>query len=148
MARAPSPDGLWIAAVYDSSWTDGGFVTTFTETVEIARPDEKASSCPSAGTVFAMDAIDPHEPIALIWTGPRSLEITIPNDADVGTQTSAFEDLGISYKYVPDDPIERACWKQWRSLPSEEVVRLMSGPAAAENFDMFFAKCHAEAGTR
>lgn len=74
--------------------------------------------------------------------------ITIPNDADVDTPKSAFEDVAVSYKYIPDDPIERACWKQWRSLPSEEAVRLTSGPAGVENFKMFFAKCRAEASTK
>jgi hypothetical protein len=148
LARAASPDGKWVASVYDSSWTDGGFVTTFTDTVEITRPDEKVSPCPSAGTVFAMDGVDADDPIVVTWTGPRNLEVTIPNKAEVDTQKTAFSDVRISYKYVPDDPVERACWAKWRALPSEEWIRLTMGPDAVEKSNMFFARCRAEAGTR
>lgn len=98
LAREISPDGAWIATVYHSSWSDGGFVTTITDTVEIMRPDEPASPCPSAGTVFAMDAVRPHSPIAVTWTGPRRLEVRVPNDAEAGPRKASFADVAISYQ--------------------------------------------------
>ncbi len=147
LARATSPDAVWVATAYDSSWTDGGFVTTFTATVEITRPDEKTSPCPSDGTVFTMDAVPFHGPMTVSWTGPRNLDVTIPNDAWIYRQEPAFADVAIAYKYVPDDPIERACWKKWRSLPSDQMLKRRSGPDAVENSKMFFVRCRAEAGT-
>ena len=84
---------------------------------------------------------DVQKPLAVTWTRQRNLEITIPNDAWAGKQQLAFADVIISYKYVPDDPVERACLKRWRSLPVEEMVRRSSSPS--ENISSFRASCHA-----
>jgi hypothetical protein len=148
LARATSPDGAWVATIYNNICSDGAFVTTIDDTVEITRPEEKASPVPSNGTVFGMDdrPFDIEKPLAVTWTGPRGLEVTIPNDAWAGKQASAFADVVISYKYVPDDPIERACLKQWRSLPTEEMVRRSLMPS--ENIKVFLATCHTEGGPK
>jgi len=99
---------------------------------------------PEAGrTVFGMDTIHP-KPLAVRWTAQRSLEVTIPNDALVGKQEIAFADITISYKYIPDDPVERACLKKWYSQPTDEQVRRMLSPN--ENLKVFVAKCRAEGG--
>jgi hypothetical protein len=144
LARATSPDGTWVASIYNNICSDGGFVITIDDTVEITRPNEDASPIPSTGTVFGMDdhPLDVQTPLAVMWTGQRNLEVTIPNDAWAGKQESAFADVIISYKYVPDDPVERACLKQWRSLPSEEMVRRSLSPT--DNVEAFLANCHAK----
>jgi hypothetical protein len=146
LARAISPDGAWVAAIYNNICSDEAFVTIVENTVEITRPNEKASPAPSTGTVFGMDdrPSDIEKSLAVTWTAPRNLEVTIPNDALAGKQELAFADVVISYKHVPDDPIERACLKQWRSLPTEEMVRRSFVPT--ENIKAFLAKCHAEGG--
>ena len=66
----------------------------------------------------------------------------MPNDAWAGTQESSYADVTISYKYVPDDPVERSFLKQWQSLPSEEWARRSFSPT--DNIKAFLAKCHAE----
>jgi hypothetical protein len=66
------------------------------------------------------DGVGAHAPLTATWTAPRGLEITLPNDASVGTQKQAFGDIAISYRYIPDDPLERACLRKWRSLPFDE----------------------------
>jgi hypothetical protein len=148
LAQALSPDGAWVATIYNNICSDGWFVTTISDTVEISRPDEKASSVPSRGTVFGMDdspyGVD--KPFALAWKGMRIIEVTIPNDAWAGKQDEAFDDVDIIYRYIPDDPVERACLKQWRSLPTEEMVRRSSSPT--ENIKSFLAQCHAERGAQ
>lgn len=147
LARATSSDGAWAATVYENVCSDGGFVTIASNTVEITPPNQKTSPFPSDDTMVFGTGGDPVQgPMALRWTGPKNLEITLPNDAWIGRQKSSFADLTISYKYVPDDPAERACLKQWRSLPSDEEVRRSLSPT--ENIRVFLAKCRAEGGSR
>lgn len=143
-AEAPSPDGLWTARFYQNV-CGGGFGTTYVDdTVEIARPNEAPHPLPTVGVAFEMH--DPSygqpRPMALKWLSARELEITIPNDASAGMQRSTFGDFAISYKYTPDDPVERACLKQWRAFPTDEMVRRSS--SATENMQAFLAKCEAE----
>jgi hypothetical protein len=47
----------------------------------------------------------------------------------------------ITYKYA-DDPVARACLKQWRSLPDDERVKRSDSPT--ENITVFLAKCEAD----
>ena len=148
LAQAPSPDGAWVAAIYNNICSDGAFVTTIDDTVEITRPDEPSSPVPSTGVVFGMDdrPYDTKKPLAVTWLDRRSLEVTIPNDAWAGKQELAYADVTITYKYVPDDPVERACLKQWRSLPTQDQVR--RSQSATENIRAFLSKCEAESRPR
>jgi hypothetical protein len=143
-SQATSPDGVWVATLYYNVCSDGAFVTTVTDTVEIKRPNDQSTPIPSAGTVFGMDDHPYGVPktLAVRWTAPRHLEVTIPNDAWAGRQESAFADIAVSYKYDPDDPAERACLKEWRSLPTDEMVRRNFSPT--EGIKAFLARCHAE----
>src|SRR6266850_4209655 len=78
---APSP------TLYNNICSDGAFVTTISDSVEVTRRNEPATPMPVAGrTVFGMDdhPYDVPKPLAVRWTAQRSLEITIPNDALVG----------------------------------------------------------------
>jgi hypothetical protein len=148
LARAMSPDGAWVATVYDNWWTDGGFVTEIFATVEITRPDEKTSSCPSTGTVLAMDAVPTVGPIAVRWTAPRTLDISIPKNEQIGKQEPAYADVAISYRYAADDPVEAACWKRWQALPGGEGAKLQKGSDGIVDAEAFLAKCRAEIGAR
>jgi hypothetical protein len=142
-AEVPSPDGSWTARFYQNV-CGGGFGTTYVDdSVEIARPDEAPHPLPTVGVVFEMHDryYSQPRPMALQWLSAQELEITIPNDVAAGTQQSTFGDLAISYKYTPDDPIERACLKQWRALPTDEMVRRSQSPT--ENQKAFLAGCKA-----
>jgi hypothetical protein len=144
LSQAASPDGVWTARIYYNVCSDGYFVTTVSNTVEVRPADKGTSSIPSEGVVFGMDVgpYDQGKPLAAKWTGARNLEITIPNDAWAGRQASNFADVSISYRYVSDDPVERACLRQWRSLPSEVQVRRSQSPT--ENLRAFLARCNAK----
>jgi len=87
LSQAISPDGAWVATLYNNICSDGAFVTTIGDTVEITRPNEPATPMPAAGsTVFGM-ADPPYgvpKPLAVRWTAQRSLEITIPNGLSPG----------------------------------------------------------------
>jgi hypothetical protein len=146
LTRAISVGGAWAATLFENICSDGGFVTYASNTVEIARPDAKMSPMPSDATAFAMESDADQRPLALAWTGPRRLEITLPNEVRVGLNRSSFADATVIYKYVPDDPVERACLKQWRALPGDEIVR--RSLSASENLTVFLAKCHAAAGPK
>jgi hypothetical protein len=147
LVQAASPDDAWVATFYYNVCSHGAFVTTVTDTVEITRPNEEAAWTPSAATVFGMDdlALGAEKPLAVTWTGLRNLEVTIPNDAWAGEQQTAYADVTITYKYLPDEPIERACLKQWRALLIEDLAR--RSPLANENMRTFVAKCKGEASS-
>jgi hypothetical protein len=147
LGQAVSPDGAWVATVYYNVCAPGPLVTAVSDTVEIARPSEKPTPVPSPATVFGMDDhYEDSKPISAAWIGPRNLEITIPNDAAAGKQDTTFADVTISYKYIPDDPAERVCLKQWRSLPTQERVRRSFSPT--ENIKAFLSRCKAESTAR
>ena len=78
---APSP------TLYNNICSDGAFVATISDSVEVTRPNEPATPMPAAGsTVFGM-ADPPYgvpKPLAVRWTAQRSLEITIPNGLSPG----------------------------------------------------------------
>jgi len=145
LSQSEAPDHAWVATIWNSVCSDGWFVTTIDDTVEIRTPNEPAAPVPT-GVVFGMDdhPFGVQKTLAVRWIAPRSLEITIPNDAWAGVQKSTFGDVTITYKYVPDDPVERACLRVWRSLPTEEMVRRSQSPT--DNIKAFVAKCHAEGG--
>ncbi len=138
-AEAVFLDGSWVARFYQN--VCGEFGTYVDDTVEIARPNEAAPHVPTVGVVV-FEMMDQPGPMALRWLNARELEVTIPNDVWAGGQQSSFADLTISYRYIPDDPVERACLKQWRSVPIEEMVRRSS--SATENGKAFLARCVAE----
>jgi hypothetical protein len=147
LGQAVAPDGAWVATVYYNVCTAEPFVTTVSDTVEVVRPSEKPTPVPSPATVFGMDDhYGDSKTISAAWIGARNLEITIPNDAAAGKQDSTFADITVSYKYVPDDPAERVCLRQWRSLPTEEMVRRNSYPT--ENIKAFLSRCKAESTAR
>ena len=147
-AEAVSPDGSWVARFYQNACGRGFGTDYVDDTVEVARPNEAAHPVPTVGVVFEMQDhfYDQPKPMALRWLNTNEIEITIPNDTWASTQQSTFGDLVISYRYTPDDPIERACLKQWRTLPTDEMVRRSS--SATENMKAFLARCHAESASR
>jgi hypothetical protein len=53
-----------------------------------------------------------------------------------------FVDIAISYRYVPDDSVERECRKEWYSMPAAEAVRRMQSPN--DGLTAFVARCRTE----
>jgi hypothetical protein len=139
LSRAISPDNAWIATVYDNVCSSCPLTTCdfVVETVEVTLPNEDPSPIPSTGTVFTMtpDTYQVEKPPSVSWTGRRTLEITIPNLTWAGKQETAYADLNVTYVYVPDDPVGRACVKEW----FDEMTRRMQFPS--ESIPEFLAKC-------
>ena len=143
-AEEISPDGARAARLYQNV-CGGGFGTGYVDfTVEIARPDERPPRVQAADAVFEMadDGDDKPEPMTLRWLDEKKLEIAIPTGVRAGRQQETYENLTISYRYLNDDPIERACIQRWRSLPINEQVHQSMSPK--ENMTAFLAQCHAE----
>lgn len=144
LSRAPSPDGKWVATFFDNV-CGAGFVTNSFSSVELTLPNEPNSRDPSdVRTVFAMDDLVDPKIAAVTWTGSRTLQVTIPNDAWIGEQKSTFADVAISYKYVPDDPIERECLNRLRSLSIKKTYEELQ----KQDRDADMARCRAEGGPK
>jgi hypothetical protein len=114
-----SPDDAWVAFVQEDMCSDGYFVTTITDTVQLV-------CCDAAGAVqltwhpdkprhendvFALDEHGQPENRPLTrWLSPQKLQITVPNKSLIGFQKSSYEGIEIVIKYEPDDPVERERW--------------------------------------
>src|SRR5258706_9969827 len=49
LSQAMSPDGAWVATLYNNICSDGAFVTTISDSVEVTRRNEPATPMPVAG---------------------------------------------------------------------------------------------------
>jgi hypothetical protein len=142
-SRATSPDGKWVATFFDNV-CGAGFVTIVFSSVELAPANEMNSRNPSTPNVFEMDDFADPKIAAVTWTGPRALQITVPNNAWIDEQESTFAGVTISYKYVPDDPIERARINRlYCSSIKETYEKQHEEPTPA-----YIARCGAEGGPK
>jgi hypothetical protein len=132
--EATSTDGAWIATSYTDICVQGPFTTVVYDSVEIRGAHEPAPRTPKRA-VFAKDSYSSELPPAVAWIAPRILEITMPNRSRVAKQETAFADLSIVYKHVPDDPVDRICWNRWQDV----IAHSSGGPIP--DLDTFLAGC-------
>jgi len=111
-----SPDDAWVALVRQDVCSDGAFVTTVVDKVQLVRrnsigtiplgplPDEPIHE----NDVFAVeDGGHPADRPLIRWLSADKLEISIPNRIHIGLQKSEYEGVQIVVKRNPDDPIAR-----------------------------------------
>jgi hypothetical protein len=117
-----SPDDVWVALVRQEICSDGLFVTTVVDKVQLVRrisidtiplgprPDEPIHE----NDVFGIEeaGYPPIRPLTR-WLSPDQLEISIPNLIPVGSQKSEYEGVQIVVKHNPDDPAASAAREQW-----------------------------------
>jgi hypothetical protein len=123
-----SPDDTWVALVQEDTCSDGYFVTTVTDTVQLARRDttdtvqltRHADVPKHENDVFALDEHGRPEnrPLAR-WLSPQELQVMIPNKSLIGLQKNSYESIEIVIKYEPDDPAERERWLKSLGLSSK-----------------------------
>jgi len=114
-----SPDNAWVALVQEDLCNDGGFVTTITDTIQLARREltetvqltRRAEEPKHENDVFAVDEHGrPENRPRTRWLSPQKLEITVPNLSLVGLKRSSYEGVEVVVKYEPDDPAARERW--------------------------------------
>jgi hypothetical protein len=114
-----SPDDTWVALVQEDICSDGYFVTTVTDTVQLSlrdaidaiqltwHPDKPKHE----NDIFALDEHGHPENRPLTrWLSPQKLQITVPNKSLIGLQKGTYEGIEIVIKFEPDDPAERERW--------------------------------------
>ena len=76
---------------------------------------------PLSTTVFS--GVLPHEGdiITVRWASDYSLELTMPNQANIDELMASYEGIDISAQFVPPDPRERAKWVDFQRLQTEEM---------------------------
>jgi hypothetical protein len=120
-----SPDNAWIALIQEGWCTDGGLVTTSTNTVRLvqrASTDEiqlapRREKPEYENDVLVVDYYGHPENRPLVqWLSPRRLQITIPNISGVGPRKNSYQGVDIVVKYEPDDPAVRERWQRERGL--------------------------------
>lgn len=100
LSSTASPDDLWIALVSKFVCSDGGFVTTVTDVVQIVRRGENPKR---ADDVFALDDFGPDSRPVTKWLTPQKLQITIPHRSLIGLRKSTHKGIEITVVHVPDD---------------------------------------------
>lgn len=107
--------------------SDGYFVTTVTDTVELARREAMdvrlnphADKSKHEIDVFAFDEGGHPESRPLThWLSTSKLQIIIPNKSLIGLQKSNYEGVDMLVKFEPDDSSERAQWLKALGLPTK-----------------------------
>ncbi|HVZ52943.1 MAG TPA: hypothetical protein VG986_13315 [Pseudolabrys sp.] len=114
-----SPDDTWVALVQEDVCSDGFFVTTITDTIQLTRRDAtgviQLATHPDKpkheNDVFALDEHgDPENRPLTRWLSPTKLQVTVPNKSLIGLHKTSYEGIEIVVKYEPDDPVERQRW--------------------------------------
>jgi hypothetical protein len=123
-----SPDDAWVALVQEDICSDGYFVTTVTDTVQLSpRGATDAVQLTShsdkpkhENDIFALDEHGHPEMRPLTrWLSPQQLQITVPNKSLIGLQKSSYEGIEVVVKFEPDDPAERERWLKSLGLPTK-----------------------------
>jgi hypothetical protein len=120
-----SPDDTWVALVQKDVCSDGFFVTTIVNTVQLARhaligavdlsprPELPAIQ---ENDVFAVEGPSPEQRPLTQWLSPNKLQITVPNLSLIGLKKSGYKGVEIVVKFEPNDPDARERWLQERGL--------------------------------
>jgi len=133
--KAESPDGRWVATVQEEvcaigTRTGAGIM------VDLAL----AADASHARRVFSMRVprsrdLWPH----VIWKGPATMELWVPNRAEIQAQESQFEGVQIQLRYCGDNPAERAqvaeyqaALKQWMKDTTEWAQKRKQDPGFNE----------------
>lgn len=124
IARSVSPDQTWVALVQEGMCTTGR-VAVSTDTVRLERISEmkeiplgaRFEKAEYENDVLVVDYYGRPEARPIVnWLSPRKLQITIPNISGVGLQKNNYQDVEITIKYDPDDPLAREKWRKDRGL--------------------------------
>lgn len=128
ISMSVSPGDAWVALVQQQICSDGHFVTTFTDIVQIVRRDltdviklgPRINDPVQENDVFAVDVGTRSEDRPrLRWLSPEKLQITIPNFSAVGLRKVSYRGLEIVSKFEPDDPSARDRFLKDRGLPPD-----------------------------
>lgn len=123
-----SPDDMWVALVHEDVCSDGAFVTTVTDTVQLARRDAidaiklatHADVPKHENDVFAVDVYGYSQLRPLTrWLSLKKLQVTVPNKSLIGLQKPSYEGIEIVVKFEPDDPAGREQWLKSFGLPTK-----------------------------
>jgi hypothetical protein len=115
--RIASPDLSWVAFVQEEVCSDGAFVTTIDDIVQLARrgvvPKHKSD-------VFAIaEHGDPGSRPVLRWLSDQKLQITVPNRSLIGLRKNRYRGIDVVVRFDPDDPIARQQFLQNLGLDPE-----------------------------
>ena len=100
-----SPDNSWLALMQEEVCSDGGYVTTIIDYVQLVRRGVKPTR---ENDVFAIEEHgDAKLRPVLQWLSSTKLQITVPNISTVDFQKSNYRGLDIVVKFDPDDPAVR-----------------------------------------
>jgi hypothetical protein len=120
-----SPDDTWVALVRRDICSDGFFVTTVVNTVQLLRyaavgtidllPRPELPTI-RENDVFAVEGPTPKQRPLIRWLANSKLQITVPNLSLIGLKKDSYEKVDIIVKFEPDDPGARERWLRERGL--------------------------------
>jgi hypothetical protein len=105
----PSPAGGWKAAVRESDCGGG----------ETASDEDIVTLAPANGPAVTILSVDAGAQPRLLWTGPATLQVTVPNLSILSVMTRQAGPVGIDLRFDPPDPVARADWLRKTGLPAD-----------------------------
>jgi hypothetical protein len=100
-----SPDDIWAAFVQEEVCSDGAFVTTVVNYVQVERRGVEPTRENDVFAIVDHGALD-DRPI-LQWLTTRELRIMVPNNALIGLQKGSYQEINVVVRFEPDDPADR-----------------------------------------
>jgi hypothetical protein len=128
VSTSVSPGDAWVALVQEEICSDGHFVTTFIDKVQMVRRDltdtiklgPRTTDPVQENDVLAVDVGPrPEDRPRLQWLSPEKLQITLPSFSVVGSKKVSYQGLDIIAKFEPDDPLARDRFLKDRGLPPD-----------------------------
>lgn len=117
-AAVASPDHQWFAQVreYACSSGLGGWEEKDVELTSRTHPQDRVTVLTPTG-----QWTEPAQ-IELRWVSAHELRIVVPNRTNFDSPASQYKDVKIGVEYSPDDPVDRAKWREWQKR-NDELVR-------------------------
>lgn len=118
ISKLLSPDDTWTAVVEEDLCSHGpAFTTVILDRVRLVRRGEKAKD-DSEVLVTEEGGRWENRP-QTEWLSPRNLQITLPNKIFLNLKKPNYNDIEISIKFNPNDPLERKRFLEERGLPPD-----------------------------
>ncbi len=126
IAMLLSDDNTWVALMHEDVCSDGHFVTTLTDTVQLSRRDSVESiqlapyqdKVKHENDVLTIDASPGGRP-TMLWPSNGRLQITVPNRSLVGLHKGSYSGIEVVLKFQPDDPSDREKWLRSLGVPAK-----------------------------
>lgn len=115
ISKTSSPDQRWEASVVDTVCSDGIFVTTSTNNIQVV---ENGQPVGQDALIVEFHGHDEDRPV-IEWLDNRELKINLPNKSIIGLWKEKVGPVAVLIEFYPNDSDERIKFLQELGLPPD-----------------------------